>query len=113
MERKAEVLRTIYTSDGKLVPGTVIGEDTLATWRPENLEGLRANGHLRILESAEDGDNAELRAQVEAQAERIAELEGKLKAHDLLFDPDIHLSKNGKPVRNPGGTFRRKRGSNK
>lgn len=110
--RKAEVKRTIFTSEGRIPPGSVIDEETLDSWPMQNVHALIRDNFIKIVES--ESGSVELEAQAKAQADRIAELESELKAHDLMFDADVHVSDDdGNPVKNKGGTFRRKTRSKK
>lgn len=114
MERTAEVLRTIEVSGGeKLKPGTTIDESVLANWREQNIGAMVKDGRLRIIEGIEAQSDDDLKSQVIAQAERINELESKLKENNLMFDPEIHMSDENGPLLTKKGLYRRQRGSKK
>lgn len=105
--RKAEVKRTIFTSDGRIQPGTIIDGDVLDSWPVQNLNALIRDNFIKLIDVSEG--SGELELQVKAQADRIKELESELQKHDLMFNPAVHVADdNGNPVKNKGGAFRRK-----
>ena len=101
MTQKAKVLRIIYGADEVFAPGDIVD---ISSWNTQNVRAMVEDGRLLII-NEESADTTELKAIIDNQKDEIAELKAKLIAHNLMFDPAIHLSEESK---NSDGTYRRK-----
>lgn len=94
MTQEAKVLRVLHGSEGAIDPGTVVD---VTKWPKSNINALIECGQIKLITD----DSVD----VQGYIDRIDELESMLKKHDLMFDPDIHVSEESKKT---DGTYRRK-----
>lgn len=81
---QAKILRTVYGSDGPILPGEIVD---ISGWNVPNINALRKDGKISIIGEEGEVDMREsqaLRLRVREQQEYIRELEQKLDGSKLL-----------------------------